>query len=390
MARKRIANDLPPIKEAFPCFRGFTPDQSRQRAITLLLRECARSLQRKDARPFYTMREVAAFFGAPLRTVAISYETLDMEGFLARIRGSQTMLAGKRASPRQPINAIVGLPISLQSMLASPFECQLQMELEERLRVRGFVADSIFFRPNEDYEPAFTDRLLRHNLDIVIWHSPHPLASHVLMSLRERGVRLVLLQSAEAPLRVAARGHLLVWQNAYHEMAAYWVKAGIRKAFFVEPINLLSRRALRQLPPILDEHGITLHTIDATEIALSQHLANQAAIPGQTVLGFMDFITADTLCNGYPELIERISTHTRLAFCRGAVRVPRLVTRRICVDVVDLNPVTLADGVVADLCDVQNTQEGLRATFQAEYHPQVIVSSGVERPYHNRTPLSSN
>ena len=380
MARKRIANDLPPIKEAFPSFRGFTPEQSRQQAITVFLRECARSLQRKDARPFYTMREVAAFFGAPLRTVAISYETLDMEGFLARIRGSQTMLSGKKASPRQTVNAVIGLPISLQSMLASPFECQLQMELEERLRARGFVADSIFFRPNEDYEPAFTDRLLRHNLDIVIWHSPHPLASHVLMSLRERGVRLVLLQSAETPIRVAARGHLLVWQNAYREMAAHWAEAGIRKAFFVEPVHLLSRRALRQLPAILDEHGIALQTIEATESALSQHLANPPAKPGQTVLGFIDFITADTLCNSYPELIEQISTHTRLAFCRGAVRVPRLVTRRICVDVVDLNPITLADGVVADLCDVQNIQEGQRATFYAEYQPQIIVSSGVERP----------
>lgn len=380
MARKRIANDLPPIKEAFPSFTGFTPEQSRQQVITGLLRECARALQRKDARAFYTMREVAAFFGAPLRTVAISYETLDMEGFLARIRGSQTMLSGKKSSPRQTVNAIIGLPISLQSMLASPFECQLQMELEERLRARGFVADSIFYRPNEDYEPSFTDRLLRHNLDIVIWHSPHPLASHVLMSLRERGVRLVLLQSAEAPLRVPARGHLLVWQNAYRDMAAHWAKAGIRKAFFVEPVHMLSRRALRQMPAILNEHGIALETIEATESALSHHLANPPATPGQTVLGFMDFITADTLCNGYPELIDRISTHTRLAFCRGAVRVPRLITRRICVDVVDLNPVALANGVVADLCDVQNTQEGQRATFLAEYHPQIIVSSGVERP----------
>lgn len=379
MARKRIAHDLPPIKEAFPSFRGFAPEQSRQQAITQLLRECARALQRKEARPFYTMREVAAFFEAPLRTVAISYETLDTEGFLARIRGSQTMLAGKKISTRKPVNAVVGLPIALQSMIASPLECQLQMELEERLRARGYVADSIFFRPNEDYEPAFAERLARHSLDIVIWHSPHPLASHVLLSLRERGVRLVLLQPAESPMRVSARTHILSWQNAYRDMAAAWAAAGVTRAVFVEPVHLLSRRALKQLVPVLVEHGIEFVLIESTEAALAQHLG-AAPASGKTVLGFMDLVTADSLCNGYPELIDRISRHARIAFCRGAVRVPRLVTQRTCVDVVDLNPAALADGVVEDLCDVNNKQEGLRATFHAEYQSQVIMGTGLGHP----------
>ncbi len=379
MARKRIINDLPPIKDAFPSFQGFAPEQSRQQVITQLLRECARAHQRKDARPFYAMREVAAFFGAPLRTVAISYETLDTEGFLARIRGSQTMLAGKITSARKPVNAVVGLPIALQSMIFSPFECRLQMELEDRLRERGYVADSIFFRPNEDYEPAFAERLVRHNLDIIIWHYPHPLASHVLLSLRESGVRLVLLQPVESPMCISARTHVLSWQNAYRAMAVHWSHAGITRAVFVKPAHLLSRRALKQLIPILAGHGIETRMIDATDTALIQHVATAPAA-GKTALGFMDLATADALCNGHPELIEHISRHTRIAFCRGAVRVPRLVTQRICVDVVDLDPASLAGGVVDDLCDVKNKQEGLRATFHAEYQPQVIMGSGTGTP----------
>lgn len=377
MARKRIANDLPPIEEAFASFRGFLPDQSRQQTITQLLRQCAANLQGQEARPFYTMREVAAFFGAPLRTVAISYEALDMEGALARIRGSRTMLPGKQSLTRQPVNAIVGLPISLQAMITSPFECHLQMELEERLRARGFVADSIFFRPGEDYEPSFAERLLRHNLDIAIWHSPHPLASHVLLSLRERGVRLILLQAAESPLSIPCRAHQLVWQTAYRNMVAHWAKEGVRKAFFIEPTHLLSRRALKQLAPVLQEHGIAMQTIDATEQALSEHLLATPPERGKTALAFMDSFTADSLCNGYPELIEQISTRSRIAFCRGAVRVPRLITRRICVDLVDLEPVAIADGIVADLCDVENKQEGVRATIEAEYQPQVIIDTSV-------------
>lgn len=379
MARKRVAIDLPPLPEAFAHFRGFLPEESRQQAITRLLRQCALSLQAPEARPFYTMREVASFFSAPLRTVAISYETLDLEGLLSRIRGTQTMLAGKKASTRQPVNAIVGLPISLQQMLTSPFECQLQMELEERLRARGFVADSIFFRPNEDYEPAFAERLLNHNLDILVWHSPHPLSSHVLLSLRERGVRLVLLQAAESPLRIAARAHILAWQDAYQKMLADWVAQGIRQIYFIEPANLVSRRALRQLAPLIEEHHISAQTVEATEASLAQ-LAAPPAGAERAVLAFMDSVTADALCNGYPDLVDRIATHTRIAFCRGAVRVPRLVTRRICVDVVELDAVALSEAIVADLCDLQNTQESVRSTILAQYHPQMIVGPSLGMP----------
>lgn len=375
MARKRIATDLPPITEAFAGFKGFVPDQSRQQVITSQLRECAQRLQRKEPRSFYPMREVAAFFEAPLRTIAISYEALDIEGILSRIRGSQTVITGLRPTARQPVNAIVGLPISLHAMIASPFECQLQMELEERLRMRGYVASSIFYRLNEDFEPAFAERLIRHNLDILIWHSPHSLASHVLLSLRERGIRLILLQPSESPLRIPARTHLLVWQNAYREMAADWATQGIRRAFFVEPIHLLARRALRQMPAILKEHGISMEIIEASHQALTTHLQRTTAANKKTVLGFMDYATADTLCNGYPELIGKLAEHNRIAFCRGAVRVPRLFTHRICVDVVDLAPAELAEGIITDLCDVSNKQEGMRGSFEAKYQPQVLVGS---------------
>ncbi len=381
MARMRMTTDLPPLPEAFPSFRGFAPGESRQQTITQLIRECARSLQRREARPFYPMRQIAAFFDAPLRTVAISYETLDSEGLLARIRGSKTVLAGKRITARKPVNAVVGLPISLQAMIASPFECRLQMELEERLRARGHVADSIFFRPNEDYEPAFAERLVRHDLDFVVWHSPHPLAAHVLLSLRERGVRLVLLQPAESPLRVSARSHVLSWQNAYREMAAAWAADGVRRAVFAEPEHLLARRALRQLAPLLAEHAIKTHTVEADPSALSP-LLTPASGPkdGKSVLGFMDFASADALCNGYPDFIDEISRHARVAFCRGAVRVPRLVTRRTRVDVVDLDAAALAEGVVEDLRDEQNQQEGVRATFHAEFLPQVVMGAGPSFP----------
>ena len=385
MSRQRIIKDLPPLKEAFHLFGGFPAGYSRQETLTQALRQCALHLQREQPRPFYAMREVASHFEASLRTTALAYQALDMEGLLHRIRGSQTMLAGKSHSLRQPVTAIVGLPIWLTSMILSPFESALQMELDERLRSRGFVADSIFFRTGEECEPDFATRLLRHNLDILVWQSPHPLSSHVLMSLRERGVRLVLLQSLESPLSVPARNHLFDWQTAHREMAARWQAAGIRRVTIPRPTHLLARRALKSLVAVLEKFPFELRVVEAEEKALAKAFPEPARPSGENkseAIAFIDPQTADLLCNGYPDLIERLSRTARLAFCRGPVRVPRLGTRRIGVDVVELDPAVVAQGVVDDLCDPQQKHEGLRQTFRAEYHAQILMKSPVE-PAHD-------
>jgi len=374
MARKRIVTKLPSLEETFASFVRFEPGQNQRQVITNLIRDCAVKLQRNEHQPFYTMREVASFFCVSLRTVALCYEALDREGVLSRIRGSGTMISGREGASRQSVNAVVGLPIWLRALIGSPFECHLQMALEEKLRARGFVADSIFFRTNEECEPDFTDRLARHNLDVVIWNSPHPLSSHVLMSLRDRGIRLILLQSAEWVLSIPSRTHVYEWRGAYKTMAKQWSSEGIRRVFIPEPEHLLCRRALGQLTPILEEQGLEVLVIEPNAPTLSRHLLEAENGPGsRDVLAFMDLETAEKICNGHPDLIEKINQQTRIAFCRGPVRVPRLITRRICVDVVELNPDAVAEGVVKDLCDVTRKGDGVRQTFQAEYHPLVIM-----------------
>ncbi len=316
--------------------------------------------------PFYSMREVAEYFGVPLRTVALAYESLDLEGILHRIRGSQTMLTGRKPSTRQPVNAIVGLPIWLQAMITSPFECNLQIELEERLRARGYVADSIFYRSREDFDPDFTERLLRHNLDLIIWQSPHPLSSHVLMSLRERGMRLILLQPTENTLNLPSRTHLLDWQPAYHQLLKHWTELGIKRVVVPEPDNLVARRAIRKFKTQLAESGLTYVSVEASPEGLQS--SKMEPNSEKSVLAFFDFQIADNLCNGYSDLIEQIASEHRLAFCRGPVRVPRLTTLKTEIDLVQLNPIELAEKVVEDLCDPHQTQEGTRSTITATFH----------------------
>ncbi|MGE9295624.1 MAG: hypothetical protein ACQKBV_04990 [Puniceicoccales bacterium] len=377
MPRPRTNKSLPQLAELIPDFQCFPKTGSRQTMLTEHLRDKAATLQQDSARPFYSMREVSSFFNVPLRTTALAYEALDLEGLLHRIRGSQTMLVGKKPQTRHPINAIVGLPIWLQSMITSPFECRLQMEMEELLRNFGYVADSIFYRSREDFEPNFSERLLRHKLDLLIWNSPHPLSSHVLMSLRERGMRLILLQSKESILNIPARTHLLDWQPAYEKMIATWQEQGIQRVVSPHSENLLARRAIRRFKRQVENAGMEFCEIEEGTDILKEKFLN--ANTSKSVLAFLDILSADALCNSHPDLIEQVATEHRLAFCRGPVRVPRLTTRRIKVDLVELNPIDIAEKVVDDLRDPEQVSEGTRGTINAEYRPMQILSGLYDR-----------
>ena len=381
MARRAIIKDLPPLSELLKAYQALLPGRSRQQALTMAIRNIALSLQQDEPLIFYSIREIASGLSAPLRTTALAYEALDMEGLLHRMRGSYTLLLGKQAATRRPVNGVVGLPIWHTAMVTSPLEAVYQREMDEQLRSYGFVVDSIFFHTGEECEPNFATRLLRHHLDTLIWHSPHPLSSHVLLSLREHGVRLVLIQAQESRLSIPARTHLCDWQTAYHEMAANWRASGIMRVIIPRTTYLPSQRAIKGLLPILEAFGLETALIEPEQKALAEFFKDSDPQKSKTdALAFVDLSTADKLCNGYPDSIEKIAMHTRLAFCRGPVRIPRLATKRIRVDVVQLDPVSLVRSVVEDLRDPEQTHEGPRHTFAAKYSPQIIMHSPLVPP----------
>ena len=120
MPHAYIVRRIPPIKSAFAAFAYSPESGSRQSTAQTALRRVGRRLQRTDPQPFYSMREVAAFFSLPLRSVALIYEALENEGLLIRIRATQTKLAGKKPVATKPVSGIVGLPLWTPAFVTSP------------------------------------------------------------------------------------------------------------------------------------------------------------------------------------------------------------------------------------------------------------------------------
>jgi hypothetical protein len=368
MARKQVDRTLPPLETLCDAFQGFPPEANRQALILAELRQLAKKLRRKETQPFYAMRDVAAFYKVPLRSVAIAYERLELEGILNRIRGSKTMLAGKTISPSKPVRAVIGIPLWLHAIVVSPYSRQFHIELEGRLRNCGFVADIIFFRGTEVTSPDFAARLLHHNLDYVIWHTPHPLINQVLLSLKDSGVRQILIQPADNPLSLELPTYLQDWQSGYKQMAANWHEAGIRHLITPKPVYLPSQKAMRAFAAIMSAHGLKVDYVADNAPALRDAaLRHKGSTCG---VAFLDQLGADAICNGDPTVVEEIMAHCRVAFCRGPIRVPYFSQRDATADQVFFSASDTAARLANDLRD-NNLPSGKTATFQAQFQQNV-------------------
>jgi hypothetical protein len=293
---------------------------------------------------------------------------------LTRIRGSQTLLVGKVISPRSPVRAIVGIPIWLHALVVSPYSRALHIEMEEKLRESGFVADFIFFRGDEIQEPSFVTRLLHHNLDQVVWHTPHPLATNVLLSLKDHGIRQVTIQSTESRTSIPIPTYLMDWQPAYRELAKRWFDEGIRKVIVPDPVYLPSKRALKAFLSTLTKSGLEYVVVDG-DPKLLQHAALSDKKQESTAIAFMDQQGADAICNEEPVILEELSRTCRIAFCRGPIRLPYFNHRPVPVDIVRFSPVEIADRIVHDLIQGTTITEGVIHVFQASYQAQIALNT---------------
>lgn len=376
MARKPIQRDLPPPDQLTRGFPGFDDKLSKQATLTDHLRKISRRLQKTKPRPFYSMREVVTQFDVPLRTVALAYETLEHEGLLNRRRSSQTLLVGKKISPRKIVRAVVGIPVWLHAMVVAPYSRILHIELEDRLRQQGFVADLIFFRGEEAWTPDFAQRLIEHNLDYVLWHTPHPHSLDVLRSLQDHGVRQVLIQPIDSQLRIALPTYLQDWQVAYRNMADTWKAAGIRHVIIADPVYLPSRRAKTVIANTLSSRDMAVRFVDGNAATLLAEASTHA--PGECAVAFIDQEGADSICNEEPVIIEKLVQTCRVGFCRGPIRLPYFHHREARIDIVRFSATDIATRIAQDLSETLTSNQQVLHTFEATFIPQVSFKASAE------------
>lgn len=372
MARVTLYRSLPPLEKVLPHFSAFPKGKSHQQVMIDKLRQAANKVRKVEHQHFYSMRKVAAFFRVPLGTITPVYKALEREGIINCIRSSHTILIGKKVLSREAVRGVVGIPIWMHSIALQVYTRTLAMELEEQLRHAGYVPDIIFHaEKQEETEPDFATRLLSHRLDVVVLHTPLKGCRQNILSLRERGVRVLVIQRSEAPRDLPAVIYLLDYETAYRQMAARWFQLGIRKVWLWGPLEQLHYQAEADtFKAIIVNEGLEMEYFYDSPSELLKRISRE---PSKTssVVAFIDTTTSEYICNNEPQVVERISRISRLAFCVGSIRVPFFETRKIRADVVSFSPAATASRLADDICRLSVLLDGVQHTFSAHYEEQI-------------------
>lgn len=369
MSRKCISRSLPPLAEVFSSDLGVSESDNKQRFLLLALRKAAKQLKKRKSQPFYSMREVAAFFKSPLRTVAKAYAVLEHEGLLNRVRSSQTLLLGSADSTQHIIRGVVGIPLWLHAIVVSPFSRSFNMELIDRLRQNGFVAHIIFFRTGEECKPDFGERLLLYDLDFLIWHAPHSQAVQACLFMQDHGVRLINVQMVESPTSQIPPTYLMDWQPAYRQMAKAWQEAGINRVLIPKPESLLPQQVLQNFCKLLETHGMEPKLTEPDASVLLRESTGRGS-----AVAFLDQFSTELVCNQEPTLFEQIVKVSRVAFCRGPIRLPYFQKRPMRADIIGFAAIEMADHIVSGICNPPSREIRAPHCFKATYYPQAMLN----------------
>ncbi len=372
MSRVIVHRSLPPLKKVLGDFSHFPAGKSHQQVVIEMLREVAEKVKSEISQPFYSMREVADYFQVPLGTISRVYKRLEREGIVSRIRSSHTMLVGREVLPREAVRGVVGVYIWLHSMILLAYTQTLVIEFEEHLRRLGYVADIIFHaEKDEETKPEFATRLLRHRLDAVVLHTPLAGTRQNILSLRERGVRVLVVQRKDTQCDLPALIYLQDYQPAYQMMAERWYQAGIRKVWLYTPTEYLHNKAETNiLKTIFNRQGLEAESVQDEPHQMLKRV-RQRKPKLSTALAFLDGTHSELICNREPQVMEQISRVARLAFCVGPIRVPYLRFRTIRADIVDFSPTEIASKLSADIARLSVLPDGICHTFTAHYHEQI-------------------
>jgi hypothetical protein len=376
MSRKPIRHGLPPLAESLPS-AALPPGENRAAQLRAALRTLAGRFRQSRPRPFYTMREVAAHLALPLQTVARAYAALEHDGLLTRFRGARTVLRGTRQRPRRSLRGVVGMPIWLPGFVVSRDWRVFFIRLEEELRRHNFIADFVFFHHDEDLQPEFCTRLRQHHLDTVLWFVPPPGAQATIASLRDDGLRVIIV--GQAGERLPGSQYEIDRRPALARALDAWLAAGVRRALLCFSIKGASRferqqhvREREMVRLELARRGVDTAPADFADPDAVARL-RRGADPGAALV-FLRPTWYHGLWRRQPALMVELLRTRRVLFTVDVGDVGDFPCDGLCADVIALDYPALAARLAGDLHEERLPDPRRPAAIMARWLPGVPLT----------------
>lgn len=272
MARKPVVRELPALADLLPNFPGFSEHETKIIALAKVLSRLARQARTDAPRPFYSVREVAAFFHMSISGVVNAYKILEGEGLIIRKRSAFTELAPLKGYKRVVHRGIVVIPIWMPGFVYFREMRSFFIHLERWLIHYGFVPSMVFFQQAEEIEPDFVNRILSHKPNYVIWLRPSPADSTSLEMLGDAGVRLIVL-SGRSRHNFRGLRYRLDRAQALTKAFALWQSQGICKVIIPTENGYSRSDATCEPGSIARKAGLDTEYARPGKRSLREHLA---------------------------------------------------------------------------------------------------------------------
>ena len=360
MSRRPVHRTLPPLAELQPRFRCFGSTQNASRSLVEILRLTIDAVREDRARHFYSQREVSRFFKVPLKTAHLAFRQLVNEGLLSSMRGSSTMVTGRKLQPRNLPRGVVGLPIWTRGFALLPHWQTFFIHLEEELRKEGFVADLVFFQGHEASDPNLAERLLAHHLDSIIWLYPLSRALPLLERLADGGVQTIALVEPRWLSSPSVHQYEVAWDGALAQALATWHDDGIHEAILVGIPTQLTQVA-SPLQKALASAGMS-HRF--------WHRENLDELPRVERAGviFLEELSSFVLSRRNPQAMIRLLNRSRVLM-RNSVPLAE-PPRGLCVDLVRVEWEKLARRIARDLASHPHHRISGTLSVKAQWLPR--------------------
>jgi hypothetical protein len=372
MSRKPYDRTIPPLESVLADFRPFTPEDNHTARTVATLRAVVERVRQPNSAPFYSMRAVADFLNVPYRTVSIAYERLQAEGMLTRIRGSHTQIEGTRRQPRNAVRGVVGIPVYLPPLLIGNDWRDLLIAIEDQLRQFHFVTDFVIYRRQDQESEALTERMIEHDLDLVLWYAPSPANIPTMMHLLDRGVELVVVSDGKA--RFPREQYFLDIESSIAEGLEHWQQSGIKSVTLLQSPGHPSRHATDIVLKLLAKKAILFETITAADDEIPE-LAARLGHRSHAGVIMTSHTWYEHLCGLHPQVMVALFNACRVFLTQGPPYSAYLQGKPVFADSISLPNAQMAARIAKDIHASRATGNKHLATFRTAYVPRVNLGT---------------
>jgi hypothetical protein len=263
-----------------------------------------------------------------------------------RVRGSRTVLLGKSSRSLQPVRNIVTIPTVVSAIVGSNFTRRFCYRFtEEMLRYR-FVTSLILCTLGESFTTEFAHRLLKQ-ADIVVWLFPYPDQKETMLTLRDHGVRNVLVTPIDNVF--LSPDYLMDWTAVYRRALGVWKAEGIRHVVLPGPSNPRFQSVSDNFIRLLKDFGMTFTLTAPTP--LGWRTKAQALLKRRVRIGcaVLEHDLTTQFCAREPEIVAQLAARCRVLFGRGVVLAPYFFARPCRADVIGFSGEVVALKIARDI-----------------------------------------